>query len=111
MLERERKNCSFNKDALMDLVYGSKQKKEEFMKLQQLVANDPVMKFDPSLLHQSRSAQMTHMAKKLLRFHEYFPLDGFNEIEKSALFLFNVPLSLHGIMFLVTLRNLCDPEQ
>ena len=79
--------------------------------MQALVAKDPDMKFDPSILHQSRSAQMTAYAKKLLKFHEYFPLDGSNEALKSALFLYNVPLSLHGIMFLITLRNLCDEEQ
>jgi acyl-CoA oxidase len=54
---------------------------------------------------------MTYYAKRLLRFHDFYPLDGNNEVLKTNLFAHSMPLSLHGIMFLPTLHNLCDTEQ
>lgn len=54
---------------------------------------------------------MAYYAKRLLRFHEYYPLDGSNEEIKANIFMHPVPLSLHGLMFIPTLHNLCDAEQ
>jgi hypothetical protein len=57
---------------------------------------------------------METMAKKLLRFHSYhhlFPLNGSSEVIKMHLMTYANPLSLHGLMFLTTLDNLCDEEQ
>jgi len=33
------------------------------------------------------------------------------EMEKNKLYVYALPLSLHAIMFLTTLQNLCDKEQ
>jgi hypothetical protein len=71
-------------------------------------ASDPDMKYNPTFLHQSRADMMTTAAKKALGFHKYYPLDGNNEVEKLTIFTHATPLSLHGLMFLTTLRNLCD---
>ena len=84
------------------------------MKRQSIVDNDPVLKFDPSFLHQSRESMMEVMGKKTLRFsqyHNYFPLDGTSQINKTLLVTYQMPLSLHCLMFLKTLENLCDEEQ
>ncbi len=56
---------------------------------------------------------MERMAQKVYKFHEVnkLPLDGSNETLKTLLFNYQMPLSLHGIMFLKTLQNLCDDEQ
>ena len=57
---------------------------------------------------------MEHMGKKILRLHAYhdvFPLNGTSEIDKILFLNFQAPLSLHGLMFLNTLDNLCDEEQ
>lgn len=54
---------------------------------------------------------MNAFAKKAMRFHNFFPLDGTNEIAKSKIFCQAMPFSLHGVMFLNVLRNLCDSEQ
>lgn len=57
---------------------------------------------------------MTHLAKKLVRLHsypEFSKLDGHQEGDKTLFFLYSMPLSLHGLMFITTLKNLCDPEQ
>lgn len=74
-------------------------------------SSDPDMRYDPTFLHQSRADMMTTAAKKALSFHKYYPLDGSNEVDKLTSFTHSTPLSLHGLMFLTTLRNLCDVEQ
>ncbi len=54
------------------------------------------------------------MTKKLLRIHSYndiFPLNGSSETIKPHFVTYQTPLSLHGMMFLTTLDNLCDEEQ
>lgn len=84
------------------------------MKAQELLANDPVLRFDPSFHHQSRQEMIKRYAEKFMRFHEYhdrYPLDGSTEILKLSFLNFGIPLSLHGLMFLTTLRNLCTEEQ
>lgn len=54
------------------------------------------------------------MAQKLLRFHSYhrqFPAIGSTETTKLHFFTYATPLSLHTVMFLTTLDNLCNEEQ
>jgi len=79
--------------------------------MQEICSTDPELKYDPSFLHQSRADMMTAYAKKVLAFHKYYPLDGSNEVMKLTLFTHATPLSLHGLMYITTLRNLCDEEQ
>jgi len=33
------------------------------------------------------------------------------ELDKNKLFVYAVPLSIHALMFITTLQNLCDQEQ
>jgi hypothetical protein len=63
------------------------------------------LKFDPTILTLSRKEMMERMAQKVYKFHEVnkLPLDGSNETLKTLLFNYQMPLSLHGIMFLKTL--------
>lgn len=54
------------------------------------------------------------MAQKLLRLHSYhrlFPAVGSMESTKLHFLTYATPLSLHTVMFLTTLDNLCDEEQ
>lgn len=79
MLEAERKKASFNQMDLSYLIYDGKEGYEQFLKKQAVIDSDPVLKFDPSMLHQSREHTMEVMGKKILRIHSYhniFPLDG-----------------------------------
>lgn len=111
MLPLERKKASFNKLDLSYLIYDGKANHENFLKQLDFVAKDPILKYDPSSLHQSRSYMMNVSAKKIMRLHEFhnrFPLDGSTEILKAKLFVYGVPFSMHGLMFLSTLSNLCD---
>lgn len=54
---------------------------------------------------------MTDLAKKIMQLHEKYELTGELEILKKSIFNYSTPLSLHAIMFLTTLQNLCDKEQ
>ena len=79
MFEAERKKASFNKRDLSEIIYGGKEGLEDFLRQQAIVDKDPVLRFDPSFLHQSRHEMMDIMSQKLLRLHEYnnvFKLDG-----------------------------------
>ena len=114
MLEEERKKASFNKKDLSLIIYDGQEGLDLFLKRQSIVDNDPVLRFNPAMLHQSREAMMDHMGKKVIRLsenHNYFPLDGSAETVKVVLLNYQMPLSLHALMLLTTLDNLCDEEQ
>lgn len=108
MFSQERSKASFDIDSLSHFLYGGKGKFEEFQTKLATLANDSVMKFDPSFLSESRADMMTAYAKKTMKFHSHYPLDGSTELDKSNMFCFPTTFSLHGLMFLVTLKNLCD---
>ena len=79
MLDKERQKASFGKRDLSQVIYGGKEDFDLFLRRQSIVDNDPVLKFDPSFLHQSRHYMMEEMGKKVLRISEYqkeFPMDG-----------------------------------
>jgi hypothetical protein len=111
MFDSERKKASFNLLHLSHFLYGGKEKFDKFQNKLSVMSNDPALKYDPTFLHQSRADMMNTYAQKTLRFHSYYPLDGSIEADKMNLFCHATPLSLHGLMFLQTLRNLCDKEQ
>ena len=51
------------------------------------------------------------MAKKLVRMHEIFGLEGDTKLQESLFFTEQMPLSLHYSMFILTLKNLCTDKQ
>ena len=71
MLEEERRKASFNKRDLSLVIYGGQEGLDLFLKRQSIVDNDPVLRFNPSILHQSRHDKMEDMAKKVLKISEY----------------------------------------
>lgn len=111
MFQLELAKASFDKAVLSHLLHGGPERFHAFQQTLKLLQDDPQLAFDPSHLHQSRSDIMSYYAKRLMRFHDFYPLDGTNEELKSNLFAHTIPLSLHGLMFLPTLQNLCDAEQ
>lgn len=54
---------------------------------------------------------MLEHAKKLVRYHELFDFDYVMKMCESSMFAEQMPLSLHFIMFLITLNNLCTDKQ
>jgi acyl-CoA oxidase len=79
MFDLERKKASFDQLQLSHLIYGGKENFDQFQNVLSVVSNDPIMKYDPTFLHQSRADMMTTYAKKALRFHSIYPMDGINE--------------------------------
>jgi hypothetical protein len=69
MFETERKKASFNKRDLSELIYGGKEELENYLQQQSILENDPVLRFNPEFLHQSRHDMMDIMSKKLMRLH------------------------------------------
>lgn len=69
MFEAERKRATFDVNLMSHLIYGGKEKFDEFQKMQAFAANDPVIRFNPAILHQSRADMMTDVAKRTLKFH------------------------------------------
>ncbi len=111
MLQAERKKASFDQDQLSLFIYENRDKLNDFLKVQSMVSNDDILKFDPSNIQTSRSNNMLVHAKKLLRYHELVPFSLNMKIRESLLFSEQMPLSLHFVMFLYTLENLCSDKQ
>lgn len=111
MLEEERQKASFDPLKLSCVIHDSREEAENFVKRQKILENDPILKFDPATIHRSRSELMAIYAKKLIRYTEVMPPNDFKTLEKTMYFPEQVPLSLHEMMFLPTLKNLCDEEQ
>lgn len=111
MFESEKKKASFDQLLLSHIIYGGKENFDAFQNMSAVLSTDPTLKFDPTYLYQSRADMMTAYTKKMLKFHNYYPLDGTTEVDKLKFFTHATPLSIHSLMFLTTLRNLCDKEQ
>lgn len=113
MFEEERKLGSFDKIELSRIIYGSAEAHQEFLRMQDIVDNDPILKFDPSIIQRSRAELINIYANKLIRYSELFPQNDtlLMRSGKNLFFEEQFPLGLHDFMFLITLRNLCDEEQ
>ena len=111
MLEEERHRGTFDKLDMSYMLYGGKENYDKFVNIQKLVAEDPILKFNPEFIHTHRKENMLMHAKKLIRYHELFDFDYFMKLKESALFSEQMPLSLNFFMFLITLNNLCTEKQ
>lgn len=68
MFEEERKKATFDNKELSYIIYGSKKEYEDFLERQRLIDNDPVLKFDPSIVQRSRRELLNIYAKKHIRY-------------------------------------------
>ena len=112
-LENERKPASFNSNTLAKVFYTANgdNSLSMFLRVQRIVANDPILRFDPSELELSRTDLIKLAAKKTARVHEIFGLD--NPLNFSYHFLINQSVfgGIHTVMFLPTIANLGTKEQ
>lgn len=93
------------------MIYGSPEKLQRFLETQKTISNDPILKFNPEYIQVPRKEIMEVMAKKLVRMHEIFGLEGDTKLQESLFFTEQMPLSLHYSMFILTLKNLCTDKQ
>lgn len=112
-LEKERSQLSFSPSVLSEVLFGSPAAIQEFIKYQEIIANDPILKFQPELIGESRVELFKVMCQKTLRYHELF---NYNEPQKAVVrgfFQFQEQLvtSLHQGMFKPTIINLGSEKQ
>ena len=72
MLEKERLQSTFDKLEMSYLLHGGKENYEKLMKIQKVVSEDPIMKYNPEIIGVHRKEIMVAHAKKLIKFHENF---------------------------------------
>jgi len=112
-LEQERKLASFDSNKLADLVYtiNGENNLQRFKDFQKIVAEDPVLKFDPSDLGLGRKELIEIYSKKAARIHEVFGLANPIVIDYNHVIPHTIMGSLHNIMFIPTIVNLADDKQ
>lgn len=112
-LETERSTLSFKLDDLIPIVHGSHQAAQNFIKYQKIIAEDPILRFEPEMLGENRSKLFEMMCKKTLRYHELFNYNDREGVVIPGFFQFQeqVITSLHQGMFIPTILNLGSEKQ
>lgn len=95
MFEHERKKATFDVKQLSLFIYDGQQGLDSFLKRQQIVDNDPILRFDPATIHRSREDLLNIYAKKVVRYTELLPPSDFKGTDKTLFFPEQMPLGLH----------------
>ena len=112
-LELERSSLSFPINELIPLIHGSHSAAQEFISYQKTIAEDPVLRFNPEMLGESRVDRFNMMCKKAVRYNELFDLNcerkkQFRCVQQFPEVTFG---GLHQGMFIPTILNLGNEEQ
>ena len=112
-MEEERKLATFDSNKLADLYYTINKEKRlpVFLEIQKTVAEDPILRFDPSELFLSRDDLITLYYKKTARVHEVFGICNMDFIEFLTLIPHGVHGTIHSLMFAPTIANLANEKQ
>lgn len=112
-LDKERQKASFSSEKLRDLFYTQNGEVwyDRFLQAQKTIANDPVLRFDPSEFGVGRKETYTIMAKKAARLHELYGISSPFLLEIGQIFPHAIPGSVHNIMFVPTIANLGTEKQ
>ena len=111
-LEDERAKVSFDVNALSHIYHGDSLKAEAFVKIQEIAAKDPIIKFDPAKLGLSRIETVRNVCQRLLRFNQLF--DFSKEETAAAAFALSpvqMPGGQHTLMFMRSIKSLGTEEQ
>ena len=112
-LDKYRSQLSFNPSDLIPLIHGSNEAASNFIKYQAAIANDPILRFDPSQLGEDRKTLYKMMCEKALRYEEKFGLH--ENLKKnfgpSYQFPEQMVSGLHHLMFIPQIVNLGTEEQ
>ena len=112
-LERERKDATFDSRKLAEQFYtlNGEKKLQTFLDYQKLVAEDPIVRFDPSECGLSRKELITIYAKKAARIHEAVGLSSAPVLDYNHILPQQILGSVHNIMFVPTIANLGTDKQ
>ena len=110
-LDKLRTLSSFNPVDLIPVIHGSHQAASDFISYQNIIANDPILRFDPAMLGESRHSLFSMMCQKTIRYHELFDLNS--ELAKKSVYQFPEQLicSVHHNMFMPQIRYLGTDDQ
>ena len=67
-LQQEHQNCSFSVTKMQHILYNGVEKFQTIKQARELIANDPLLKFDPAQLSLSREEILTLYLKKSIRY-------------------------------------------
>ena len=112
-LDQERKLASFDSRKLADLFYtfNGENRLQSFTDFQKVLAEDPILRFDPSELGHGRKELIDIYAKKAARIHELFGLSSPTVLDNNHVIPHQMLGSVHSIMFIPTIVNLGTEEQ
>ena len=68
-LVEERIKCDFNQEQMAHIIWGSKERYDEFVKIRDVFANDPILRNDPSYFDLERTEQFEDGFKKINRLY------------------------------------------
>jgi acyl-CoA oxidase len=111
-LDEERAKISFDVHTLSNIYHGDSQKADAFVKVQDIAAKDPLLKFDPSKLGLSRIETVRNVCQRLARFHQLF--DFSKEETAAAAFALSpdqMPGGQHTLMFMRSIKSLGTEDQ
>ena len=111
-LEKERAQLACNPVELHKVLYGTVEEAEAFRKYQELIANDPILRYDPADLGKSRGEIIELMCKKVSRYNEVVNFNNPDFMLKSmGQFHEQLPGTLHVGMFQTTILGLGSEKQ
>ena len=113
-LSQEREKLSFNVKDLSYYIYNGKERYEKIIEAYKILAEDPILRNDMSMLGMSRIDQVKIMAEKTKRSHEVFNLTESNPHNLIEFWSHNITqlhLSVSFFMFIPYIKTLGTPEQ
>src|SRR4051794_27090110 len=113
-LHSERTKLSFDPTILAHYIYNGKDRYTKLMEMYRLLAEDPILKNEPSILSKGRIEVMKAMAQKTKRAHELFNLtesDPHFITEACTHQLSQFVGAIHILMFVPYIKFLGTPEQ
>ncbi|CAH1773979.1 unnamed protein product [Owenia fusiformis] len=115
-LQKERNGSSFDKERLINIIDGGKDKTERRREIEKIVLDDPVYDHKSTAfmgrdeLYTNSLRKAAHMSQKMQELNLLNP-DDFMYYSNMAMPHESSPMALHTAMFLPTLLNQCSPEQ
>ena len=111
-LLEERAKIKLDTKELSEIVFGSPEELQTFLRFQEYMDNEPVQQHNPNFCALSRQEKMSEYIKKLHNYHAKFNYSS-DDAFILAFAFYNDPLvtSLHQAMFLPCLKILTTEKQ
>jgi acyl-CoA oxidase len=94
-LEAARSKVSFNSELLETIYWGSKEMSNKWKNVQEVVANDPILKYDPTEYGKSRDELFEIYCQKTYRLHK---LLNYNDSDVSYMAFSMFPQAMISLL-------------